>query len=204
MFDDEVRHLAERVDDVQADARVAFLTTSNDYQRLRQTHAHVAVLFTVKWDPTSKLARRAFHQIATAGLTDLLTLVDVDCFDWTEICDREAIFEWPTLRLFVKEGEEVYEYEGSTNADEMTSFLVRSVVRQPYHIDEGASSRQLEALLKHQQVIILARIQHEQELCKSNLRTGSMCCICLVYETLTAKFADDERIFFMFQFCAER
>jgi hypothetical protein len=202
MFDDEVRYLAEGVDEVQVDARVAFLTTPDDYQRLRQTHAHVAVLFTVKWDPTSKLARRAFHQIAAAGLTDLLTLIDVDCFDWTEICDREAIFEWPTLLLFEKGTGTMY--EGSTNADEMASFLIRSAVRQPYHIVEGASSTQLETLLKHQQVIILARIQHEEELCKSNLRTGSMYCICLVYETLTAKFADDDRIFFMFQFCTER
>ena len=123
MFDDEVRHLADHVEEIEIHPRVIFLNTERDYRLLSQERSPRAVLYTVKWDSTSKLARRAFHQIASR-LPESVALADVDCFDWTDLCQEEKIIEWPTL-IVTDEGGARNVYRGSTDEDEMALFLFR-------------------------------------------------------------------------------
>lgn len=123
MIDDEVRHLADRFEEIEINPKVIFLKAERDYRLISQESPQRAVLFTVKWDSTSKLARRTFHQIA-ARLPESIALMDIDCFDWTDICHEGNIVEWPTLMVTGKEGK-TNVYRGSTDADEMALFLFR-------------------------------------------------------------------------------
>jgi hypothetical protein len=51
-------------------------------------------------------------------------MIDIDCFDWTDVCNEENIIEWPTLMLTESETT-MKMYQGSTNENEMTLALFR-------------------------------------------------------------------------------
>ena len=123
MFDDEVRHIADTYPELEVNPNIHFLKKPDDYQNFRQKYPKSAILFTVKWDSTSKLARRSFHQLGS-DLINYLSMIDIDCFDWTDICNQENILQWPTLVLTENETT-VKIYEGSTNKDEMGLALFR-------------------------------------------------------------------------------
>jgi hypothetical protein len=123
MFDDEVRHIADTYTEFEINPNILFLKTAEDYHHLRQKYPKSAILFTVRWDSTSKLARKTFHQLAS-HLINYLPMIDVDCFDWTDICNAENIVQWPTLIL--TENETMTKvYQGSTNEDEIALTLFR-------------------------------------------------------------------------------
>jgi len=123
MFDDEVRYISDRYNEIEINPNVIFLKTNEDYHHLRQKYPQSAILFTVKWDSTSKLARRTFHRIASR-LIDHIPMIDIDCFDWTDVCNEENVIEWPTLMLTESETT-MKMYQGSTNENEMTLALFR-------------------------------------------------------------------------------
>lgn len=123
MFDDEVRHLADRYEEIEINPNVIFLKSSKDYQDILQKHSKTAVLFNVKWDATSHLARRTFH-IIPSYLNNYLIMLDIDCFDWTDVCREENMIEWPTL-AFVENGKIIKTYQGSTDKHEMALALFR-------------------------------------------------------------------------------
>jgi hypothetical protein len=123
MVDDEVRHLADQLDEIEPNPHMLFLKTENDYHHIRRMHPKSAVLFTVRWDATSKLARRTWHHLASQ-LHPYVTMVDIDCFDWTELCDVEHIIEWPTL-VFHDQTTARKIYQGSTDEQEMALALLR-------------------------------------------------------------------------------
>ena len=152
MFDDEVRSITDSYPEFKINPNIHF----EDYQNYEKS----AILFTVKWDSTSKLARRTFHQLGSY-LTNYLSMIDIDCFDWTDICQRENITQWPTLIL--RENETMKRiYQGSTNRDEMGLALFRFAVDQPFEIEDDS----IETLLVRQPVIVIARIQFEEKFCK--------------------------------------
>ncbi|CAF3678870.1 unnamed protein product, partial [Rotaria sordida] len=123
MFDDEVRYIADAYDEIEIDPNVLFLKNQEDYYHSQEKHLKNAILFTVKWDSTSKLARKTFHQSALY-LHNYLSMIDIDCFDWTDICNEENIFEWPTLIL--TENKTIMKiYQGSTDKNEMALALFR-------------------------------------------------------------------------------
>ncbi|CAF4093443.1 unnamed protein product, partial [Adineta steineri] len=66
MFDDEVRYISETCcNEIETNPNVHFLKTSNDYYTYREKYPKSAILFTVKWDSTSKLARKTFHNLSS-------------------------------------------------------------------------------------------------------------------------------------------
>ncbi|CAF3620235.1 unnamed protein product [Rotaria socialis] len=189
MFDDEVRRLADAIGNIKIDPSVFFLKDHDDYHRFQGNHSNTAVLFTVRWDSTSKLARKTFHEIAPQ-LNQFISMMDIDCFDWTDLCDEENIFEWPTLLLI--ENKIVKKiYEGSTDKNEMTLALFRFSVKQPYLIEDDSNEILIEKILARQQVIVTARIQHEEKILYDT------------YKSLVDMFSDNEHIFFIFQYSTE-
>ncbi|CAF1311812.1 unnamed protein product [Rotaria sordida] len=189
MFDDEVRYIADAYDEIEIDPNVLFLKNQEDYYRSQEKHLKNAILFTVKWDSTSKLARKTFHQLALY-LHNYLSMIDIDCFDWTDICNEENIFEWPTLIL--TENKTIMKiYQGSTDKNEMALALFRFSVNQPYLIDDDSSEILIENILTHQRLIILAQIQHQEKFLYDT------------YKNLVDMFLDNEHIFFMFKYSTE-
>jgi hypothetical protein len=123
MFDDEVRDRVDTMDELEVNSHVISLEKQDEYHHLRNKYPKSAILFTVRWDSTSKLARRTFHRLASR-LTDYLPMINIDCFDWTDVCNQENIIEWPTLIL--TDGEtRITIYQGSTDEDEMGLILFR-------------------------------------------------------------------------------
>ncbi|CAF3772960.1 unnamed protein product [Rotaria magnacalcarata] len=167
MFDDEVRHLADAIKNIKIDPSVFFLKDHDDYHRFLGNHSNTAILFTVRWDSTSKLARKTFHEIAPQ-LKKFISMIDIDCFDWTDLCDEENIFEWPTLLLIENKIRKKI-YVGSTDKNEMALALFRFSVKQPYLIEDDSNEMLIEKLLARQHVIVTARIQHEEKICDSSL-----------------------------------
>ncbi|CAF3881642.1 unnamed protein product [Rotaria magnacalcarata] len=167
MFDDEVRHLADAIKNIKIDPSVFFLKDHDDYHRFLGNHSNTAILFTVRWDSTSKLARKTFHEIAPQ-LNKFISMIDIDCFDWTDLCDEENIFEWPTLLLIENKIRKKI-YVGSTDKNEMALALFRFSVKQPYLIEDDSNEMLIEKLLARQHVIVTARIQHEEKICDSSL-----------------------------------
>ncbi|CAF1145737.1 unnamed protein product [Rotaria sordida] len=189
MFDDEVRYIADAYDEIEIDPNVLFLKNQEDYYHNQEKHLKNAILFTVKWDSTSKLARKTFHQLALY-LHNYLSMIDIDCFDWTDICNEENIFEWPTLIL--TENKTIMKiYQGSTDKNEMALALFRFSVNQPYLIDDDSSETLIENILTHQRLIILAQIQHQEKFLYDT------------YKNLVDMFLDNEHIFFMFKYSTE-
>ncbi|CAF3652742.1 unnamed protein product [Adineta steineri] len=189
MFDDEVRYISENCcSEIEINPNVHFLKTSNDYYTYREKYPKSAILFTVKWDSTSKLARKTFHSLSSR-LNNYLPMIDIDCFDWTDICNDENIYQWPTLSLTDLTTNKIY--QGSTNENEMALNLFRFSVSQPYEITNDSNKILAESLLIDQQVIVLARIQYEE---KSLYDT---------YKKLVDMFVNNEHIFFMFQYSTE-
>ncbi|UJR22535.1 hypothetical protein I4U23_025584 [Adineta vaga] len=187
MIDDEVRYLADSFNEIEPNPNVIFLKTQNDYFQIRKTSPKTAVLFTVKWDSTSKLARRTFHHLAL-HLHTYLPMIDIDCFDWTDLCHEENILQWPTL-ILTENIPESKRYQGSTNEQEMGLTLFRFAVNQPYEIEDEMIKNNL---LNSQQIIVLARIQHEEKSLYN------------IYKNLVDIFRDNEHIFFMFHYTIER
>jgi hypothetical protein len=125
MFDDEVRYLADRIGEIETHSSVIILQNHDDYHRIREQYRKRAVLFTVRWDGTSKLARQSFHRLASR-MIDHLPMINIDCFDWIDVCNEEKILEWPTLILIENETMSSI-YRGSTDEYEMASALFRYV-----------------------------------------------------------------------------
>ncbi|CAF1304021.1 unnamed protein product [Rotaria magnacalcarata] len=189
MFDDEVRHLADAIKNIKIDPSVFFLKDHDDYHRFLGNHSNTAILFTVRWDSTSKLARKTFHEIAPQ-LKKFISMIDIDCFDWTDLCDEENIFEWPTLLLIENKIRKKI-YVGSTDKNEMALALFRFSVKQPYLIEDDSNEMLIEKLLARQHVIVTARIQHEEKILYDT------------YKSLVDMFSDNEHIFFIFQYSTE-
>ncbi|CAF2129326.1 unnamed protein product [Rotaria magnacalcarata] len=189
MFDDEVRHLADAIKNIKIDPSVFFLKDHDDYHRFLGNHSNTAILFTVRWDSTSKLARKTFHEIAPQ-LNKFISMIDIDCFDWTDLCDEENIFEWPTLLLIENKIRKKI-YVGSTDKNEMALALFRFSVKQPYLIEDDSNEMLIEKLLARQHVIVTARIQHEEKILYDT------------YKSLVDMFSDNEHIFFIFQYSTE-
>ncbi len=126
MIDDEVRYMADQqTNQWQINPHVMLLKETNDFDDLRREKKILVVLFTVKWDSTSKLARQSFHQLAGSLVTlEHLHLLDIDCYDWTEICEREMIHEWPTLVVEDRQGN-THRYSGSTDPHQILLFVAR-------------------------------------------------------------------------------
>lgn len=127
MIDDEVRYLADyQANQWQIYPNVIFLKKTQDFDQFDKNDTTFVVLFTVKWDSTSKLARQSFHQLAESLLASLkyVHMIDIDCYDWTEICEREKIYEWPTLMVKDQRGNK-HIYSGSTDPKQILLFIVR-------------------------------------------------------------------------------
>ncbi|CAF1047082.1 unnamed protein product [Adineta ricciae] len=186
MIDDEVRYLADSLNEIEVNPKVRFLQTEDDYYRIRRTFPKAAILFTIRWDSTSKLARRTFHRLAW-HLHTYLPMVEIDCFDWTDLCEKESIIQWPTL-ILAENLTESKTYRGSTNEQEMKLKLFRFAVNQPYEIVDELITMNL---LNSQRVIVLAMIKHEEK---------------FLYETyrkLVDMFRDNEQIFFVYEYTTE-
>ena len=123
MFDDEVRLIADSYNEIEINPNILFLNNQNDYNRIQQKSVKIAILFNVKWDSTSKLARRTFHSLGSY-LNDYILMIDIDCFDWTDVCNKENIVEYPTL-AFTESNTIVKTYQGSTDENEMGLALFR-------------------------------------------------------------------------------
>ena len=123
MVDDEVRYLADGLNEIELNPKVRFLETEDEYYRIRRTFPKLAILFTVRWDSASKLARWTFHRLAW-HLHTYLPMVEIDCFDWTDLCEKENIIQWPTL-ILAESLTESKTYRGSTNEQEMKLKLFR-------------------------------------------------------------------------------
>ncbi|CAF2983319.1 unnamed protein product, partial [Rotaria sp. Silwood2] len=189
MIDDEVRYIADAYNEIEINPNVLFLKNPKDYHHIQEKHSKTAILFTVKWDSSSKLARNTFHQLAL-NLHNYLSMIDIDCFDWTDICNEENIIEWPTLVLI--ENEKIIKtYQGSTDKNEMALALFRFSVNQPYLIENNSSEALIENFLIRQRLIVLARIQHQEKFLYD------------IYKNLVDIFLDNEHIFFMFQYSTE-
>ncbi|CAF3767554.1 unnamed protein product [Rotaria sp. Silwood1] len=189
MIDDEVRYIADSYNEIEINSNVIFLKNQEDYHHIQEKYSKTAILFTVKWDSTSKLARKTFHEIALY-LHNYLSMIDIDCFDWTDICNEENIFEWPTLILI--ENKTIKKiYQGSTDKNEMTLALFRFSVNQPYLIEDDCSETLIENFLTRQRLIVIARIQYEEKFLYDT------------YKNLVDIFLDNEHIFFMFQYSTE-
>lgn len=121
MFDDDVRYIADSFEHVIISPNVLFLKNQDDYHRIQESNSKLAILFTVRWDSTSKLARKTFHEIASY-MNNYITMLDIDCFDWTTLCSEENILEWPILILSENKTKRKI-YKGSTDKSEMASAL---------------------------------------------------------------------------------
>ncbi|CAF1177421.1 unnamed protein product [Adineta ricciae] len=183
MIDDEVRYLADSLNEIELNPKVRFLETEDDYYRIRRTFPKAAILFTIRWDSTSKLARRTFHRLAW-HLHTYLPMIEIDCFDWTDLCDKENIIQWPTL-ILAENLTESKTYRGSTNEQEMK---LKFAVNQPYEIVDELTTINL---LTSQRVIVLAMIQHEKKFLYDT------------YRNLVDMFRDNEQIFFVYEYTTE-
>lgn len=123
MFDDELRNYVDRLDPIDIDTDVVFLKAIDDYRSIDLDQTPVVILFSLKWDSTSFLARRAFHQVAKS-LKNFVKFVDIDCFDWTELCEEEKLVEWPQMFVIKRDKTKVW-YRGTSNVDELSKFLFR-------------------------------------------------------------------------------
>jgi hypothetical protein len=124
MLDDEVRYAADHSSyDIELDSRVILIKNRKDYLALDEHYPIRVILFTVKWDSTSKLARRTFHRLPSRW-TESIAMIDIDCFDWTDLCHEQNIIQWPTL-LIINKDKQTNLYHGSTDEDEMALFIFR-------------------------------------------------------------------------------
>ncbi|XP_041371887.1 probable protein disulfide-isomerase A4 [Gigantopelta aegis] len=110
---------------------VRHLTTDSFAESLRNQKAALIVYYTPGCDECSKL--RDAYQDAAEELkkNKKRLLAAVDCSKQRELCDKEGVKTYPTIKLFVK-GDFLVDYNGERTKDGFVTFLKNA----PTHKDE--------------------------------------------------------------------
>lgn len=56
------------------------------------------------------------------GKQTSLKVARVNCYDWTDVCQKENIIIYPTLRVY-KDGKQAWDYKGPQDTNAMYSTL---------------------------------------------------------------------------------
>lgn len=87
------------------------------------TSQGLSVCVSIAVDVVSNANLRLFGEaVDRLGKQTDLTIGRVNCYDWTDVCQKEHIIIYPTLRVY-KNGEFAFDYSGPQEIQAMYSTL---------------------------------------------------------------------------------
>ncbi|XP_053408771.1 thioredoxin domain-containing protein 16-like isoform X2 [Mercenaria mercenaria] len=97
--------------------------TDKTHPKLVKDSDTAAVLFYFPFDALSIGNLRMFGEAADMfGQQTTLQIARVNCYDWTDVCQKEKITIYPTLRVY-KKGEKAWDYKGPQDTQAFFSVL---------------------------------------------------------------------------------
>ncbi|KFO74599.1 Thioredoxin domain-containing protein 16, partial [Cuculus canorus] len=93
--------------------------------------SRTVVLFYASWEAVSLAVLRSYIEVADhlKGTRGVL-LSRVNCWDWPDLCKKENVIQFPTIKIYEK-GERSMMYNGMWGTEELTSFIMLSRVSCP-------------------------------------------------------------------------
>ncbi|KAM5129003.1 thioredoxin domain-containing protein 16 [Mantella aurantiaca] len=122
--DDEVAEAVYRGRNRRLALQLVPSMTDETFKMVALSPRHTAVLFYMSWDPVSLSFLESVANMAVKYEALLnVSLVRVNCADWTDVCNKENITIIPEIRIY-QAGREPFLYTGMMGTDELASFLM--------------------------------------------------------------------------------
>ncbi|CAH1790922.1 unnamed protein product, partial [Owenia fusiformis] len=110
--DDELAKAMWDIRDEKVDMTHVPALTDKTFPELLAEKDLLIVLYYLRTDSRGSLFTHAFSEISsTLALENVTPLATVECWDWTDICGKENITFYPTLRIYRK-GKQSIDYKG--------------------------------------------------------------------------------------------
>lgn len=135
--------------------------TDETFKMASSSARHTAVLFYMIWEHVSLTFLQSFLEVAKKSheMPDM-SLATVNCADWTDVCTKEGIASFPSVKIY-QSGQEPFLYTGMMGTDELARFLMLYKLECPQQLNtveeaEDYISRTLHnSLLLHHNISVL-------------------------------------------------
>ncbi|KAM4014089.1 thioredoxin domain-containing protein 16 isoform 1-T4 [Anomaloglossus baeobatrachus] len=108
--------------------------TDDTFKTLSSSARPAAVLFYMIWEPVSLTFLQSFQEVAEKYKETLdVSLAAVNCADWTDVCTKEKIPGFPSLKIY-QAGQEPFLYKGMMGAEELARFLMLFILQCPQQL----------------------------------------------------------------------
>ncbi|XP_019624185.1 PREDICTED: thioredoxin domain-containing protein 16-like isoform X2 [Branchiostoma belcheri] len=110
--------------------------TDKTFSRVVEEERLVVIVFHLKWDVRSKAFMHSYSEASmelTADARCNVTLAQVLCDDWTDVCRLNSIAAYPTVRVFT-EGTFLKDYKGMLDTTEFVNFVKLLQMEAPIEI----------------------------------------------------------------------
>ncbi|KAL4238500.1 cell redox homeostasis [Mactra antiquata] len=121
--DDKVAEFVERTKKIAMKLDLVPALTDKTFPKILEESSTAVVLLYFPFDAVSMGNLRMFGEAAEKlGKETSLKIARVNCFDWTDVCQKEHINIYPTFRVY-KDGKQVWDYRGPQDTDAMYSTM---------------------------------------------------------------------------------
>ncbi|KAE8214915.1 hypothetical protein CF327_g1740 [Tilletia walkeri] len=135
-------------------AQISDLAALNRYLGEGSRHGSSFVKFYAPWCPHCRAMAPAFEKLATE-LKGHVTVIEVDCEKYADVCRGYAVASFPTLKMF--NNGEVTEYTGGRNLDAMKSWAQKA--GSSSGVQEIQDMIELEEIVHRRDVVFLYLVE---------------------------------------------
>ncbi|XP_075700242.1 thioredoxin domain-containing protein 16 isoform X2 [Rhinoderma darwinii] len=122
--DDEVAEIIYRNRRPRLPLQLVPSLTDDTFKMVPSGSRPTAVLFYMIWEHVSLTFLQSFLEVAEKYKEMLDTsLATVNCADWTDVCTKEEITSFPSVKIY-QSGQEPFLYKGMMGTDELARFLM--------------------------------------------------------------------------------
>ncbi|XP_069807295.1 thioredoxin domain-containing protein 16 [Dendropsophus ebraccatus] len=122
--DDEVAEKVYRSRRPRLPLQLVASLTDDTFRMVSSDARPTAVLFYMIWEHVSLTFLQSFLEVAEKYKEILeVSLASVNCADWTDVCTRENITSFPSVKIY-QSGQPPFLYKGMMGTDELARFLM--------------------------------------------------------------------------------
>ncbi|XP_078240301.1 thioredoxin domain-containing protein 16 [Pogona vitticeps] len=95
--------------------------------------SYTLVLFYASWEAVSLVVMQTYAEVAASLKDPEISLARVNCWDWPKLCTQQNVTQFPTLKMYAKEGRWLV-YTGMWGTEEILKFVELSRTACPMRL----------------------------------------------------------------------